>query len=141
MADGAFSIASSVVGPVAMQPGSASTCTIVLRRRGPGSRERAKRLGALIERPRRTGAGGRVRGGGIGGPTAADALRGRLDRRHRIILVEREAEQVFAPSLLWLMVGQRRPAAISRPLAKLLRPGIGIVRSEGRGLDPSATRA
>ena len=81
-----------------------------------------------------------VLGGGIGGATAADALRGRLDRRHRIILVEREAEQVFAPSLLWLMVGQRRPAAISRPLAKMLRPGIEIVRSEVRGLDPSARR-
>jgi sulfide:quinone oxidoreductase len=38
------------------------------------------------------------------------------------------------------MVGQRRPAAISRPLAQMLRPGIEIVRSEVRGLDLSARR-
>ena len=51
-----------------------------------------------------------VLGGGIGGAAAANALRVRLGQRHRIVVVERDAEQVFAPSLLWLMVGQRRPA-------------------------------
>jgi sulfide:quinone oxidoreductase len=81
-----------------------------------------------------------VLGGGIGGATAANALRARLSRRHRIVVVDRDADQVFAPSLLWLMVGQRRPAAISRPLAKLLRPGIEIVRGLVQGLDPVARR-
>ena len=81
-----------------------------------------------------------VLGGGIGGAAAANALRERLGQRHRIVVVDRETEQVFAPSLLWLMVGQRRPAAISRPLAKLLRPGIEIVHSRVRELDPAARR-
>lgn len=81
-----------------------------------------------------------VLGGGIGGAAAANALRARLGRRHRIVVVDRDADQVFAPSLLWLMVGQRRPAAISRPLVKMLRPGIEIVRSHVHGLDPVTRR-
>ncbi len=81
-----------------------------------------------------------VLGGGIGGAAAANALRARLGQGHRIVVVDRETEQVFAPSLLWLMVGQRRSAAISRPLAKLLRPGIEIVHSHVRELDPAARR-
>ncbi|MBF6606331.1 MAG: NAD(P)/FAD-dependent oxidoreductase [Chloroflexi bacterium] len=81
-----------------------------------------------------------VLGGGIGGAAAANALRGRLSRQHRVVVVDRDADQVFAPSLLWLMVGRRRPAAISRPLAKMLQPGIEVVRSHVRGLDPVARR-
>ncbi len=81
-----------------------------------------------------------VLGGGIGGAAAANALRERLGERHRIVVVDRDADQVFAPSLLWLMVGGREPAAISRPLAKLLRPGIEVVRSHVRELDPVARR-
>ena len=38
------------------------------------------------------------------------------------------------------MVGQRRPAAISRPLVKMLRPGIEMVRSHVHGLDPVTRR-
>ena len=81
-----------------------------------------------------------VLGGGIGGAAAANALRERLGERHRIVVVDRDAEQVFAPSLLWLMVGQRRPGAISRPLPKMLRPGIEVVRAHVRALDPVARR-
>lgn len=62
-----------------------------------------------------------VLGGGIAGAAAANALRERLGERHRVVVVERDAEQVFAPSLLWLMVGKRRPAAISRPSRGLER--------------------
>jgi sulfide:quinone oxidoreductase len=57
-----------------------------------------------------------------------------------VVVVDRDPEQVFAPSLLWLMVGGRRPAAISRPLVKMLRPLIEIVRSHVRELDPVARR-
>ncbi len=57
-----------------------------------------------------------------------------------MVVVDRDPEQVFAPSLLWLMVGGRRPAAISRPLVKMLRPLIEIVRSHVRELDPVARR-
>jgi sulfide:quinone oxidoreductase len=48
-----------------------------------------------------------VLGGGIGGIVAASLIRKRLSRAHRVVLVERESQQVFSPSLLWLMVGAR----------------------------------
>jgi hypothetical protein len=42
------------------------------------------------------------------------------------VLVDREPDHVFAPSLLWLMVGQRTADAITRPLARLARKGIEV---------------
>ena len=60
-----------------------------------------------------------VLGGGIGGVATARALRRQLPRQHRIVLVDRERNQLFAPSLLWLMVGQREAASIQRPLERL----------------------
>jgi NADPH-dependent 2,4-dienoyl-CoA reductase/sulfur reductase-like enzyme len=73
-----------------------------------------------------------ILGGGIGGIATARALRRRLPRQHRIVLVDREREQVFAPSLLWLMVGQRDAASIRRPLNRLGRKGIAHAIT-GRG--------
>ena len=46
-----------------------------------------------------------ILGGGVGGVVAATQLRKALPRQHRVVLVEREASFVFAPSLLWLMTG------------------------------------
>lgn len=60
-----------------------------------------------------------VLGGGVGGLIAANRLCKLLPSEHRVLLLEREREQVFQPSLLWLAVGTRRPDAIRRPLARL----------------------
>lgn len=79
-----------------------------------------------------------VLGGGVGGVVAARALRQRLPRPHRVILVDRERDHVFAPSLLWLMVGKRRPEGIQRPLAQLARKGIEVRRGEIEKIDPVA---
>ena len=49
-----------------------------------------------------------VLGGGVGGLTAANELRRLLGREHRVILIERRRDHLFAASLLWLMVGGRR---------------------------------
>ena len=81
-----------------------------------------------------------VLGGGIGGVVAASLLRKRLARTHRVVLVERETQHVFAPSLLWLMTGARRARQISRPLAPLARSGIELVHGEIERIDP-ATRS
>ena len=75
-------------------------------------------------------------GGGIGGIVAATRLRQRLAHNHRVILVEKEADHVFAPSLLWLMLGQRRPAQISRPIAALAKRGIEVVQGSIERIDP-----
>ncbi|NOT32975.1 MAG: NAD(P)/FAD-dependent oxidoreductase [Candidatus Eisenbacteria bacterium] len=71
-----------------------------------------------------------VLGGGVGGLVVANDLRKRLPARHEIVLVNREETFVFAPSLLWLLVGARRPEQISRPLRRLLRRGVTVTTGE-----------
>ena len=78
-----------------------------------------------------------ILGGGFGGIVAACRLRQALPRQHRVILVEREATHVFAPSLLWLMIGERKPNAISRPIAALAKRGIEVVRGNIEKIDPA----
>jgi sulfide:quinone oxidoreductase len=78
-----------------------------------------------------------VLGGGIGGVVAASRLRRRLPREHRVILVEREADHLFQPSLLWLMLGRRRPGDITRPIERLKRRGLELWRGTVEGIDPA----
>lgn len=82
-----------------------------------------------------------ILGGGVGGIVAANRLRRALPSPHRVILVEREASHVFAPSLLWLMVGKRTLPAISRSLEGLKRRGIEVIRGEVDAIDPERRRA
>jgi sulfide:quinone oxidoreductase len=77
-----------------------------------------------------------VLGGGVGGLVAAHELRKRLPPAHRVILVERSATHLFAPSLLWLMIGLRKAEAIRRPLAALAQQGIEVVQGEITALTP-----
>lgn len=81
-----------------------------------------------------------ILGGGVGGVVAARALRRRLPRQHRIVLVDREPNHLFAPSLLWLAVGLRRPDAIQRPLLGLGRKGIEVRLGEIEKIDAEARR-
>lgn len=78
-----------------------------------------------------------ILGGGFGGIVAACRLRQALSREHRVILVEREVDHVFAPSLLWLMIGERKPDGISRPIAALAKRGIEVVRGNIEKIDPA----
>jgi sulfide:quinone oxidoreductase len=82
-----------------------------------------------------------ILGGGVGGLVAANRLRKTLPSPHRVVLVEREASHVFAPSLLWLMVGARTLPSISRSLDRLSRKGIEVVRGEVEAIDPERKRA
>ncbi|MGH9369424.1 MAG: NAD(P)/FAD-dependent oxidoreductase [Thermoanaerobaculia bacterium] len=81
-----------------------------------------------------------ILGGGVGGLVAARTLRKALAPRHRIILVDRQREYLFAPSLLWLMTGHRRPEQIVRPLARLERKGIEVIEGTVRSIDPLGRR-
>jgi len=78
-----------------------------------------------------------VLGGGIGGVVAASRLRRALPRSHRVILVNREPDHLFQPSLLWLMLGWRTPRQISRPLTALARRGIEVVQGNVERIDPA----
>jgi sulfide:quinone oxidoreductase len=69
--------------------------------------------------------------------TAATRLRRHLDGC-RVVLVDREEHHLFQPSLLWLLVGRRRVEQIRRPLDRLRRHGIEVVRGEIEEIEPGA---
>jgi sulfide:quinone oxidoreductase len=75
-------------------------------------------------------------GAGTGGIVLANELRRKLAAQHRIIVIERTETHAFAPSFLWLMVGQRQREAITRPVRRLLRHGVELVIGDAREIDP-----
>jgi sulfide:quinone oxidoreductase len=78
-----------------------------------------------------------ILGGGVGGLVAADRLRRALPRDHRVVLIERERQHLFQPSLLWVAVGDRRPEQIQRPLDRLARGGVELVTATVEAVDPA----
>jgi sulfide:quinone oxidoreductase len=81
-----------------------------------------------------------VLGGGVGGLVTANELRRRLGPADRVLLVERERQHLFQPSLLWLMVGRRRRDQIESPLRELLDPGVELIEAEVTSIDPAVRR-
>jgi sulfide:quinone oxidoreductase len=77
-----------------------------------------------------------ILGGGVGGLVTANELRAKLAKEQRIVVVDRENTFIFSPSLLWLMTGDRTAAKISKPLARLERKGIELIRGEIEAIDP-----
>ena len=78
-----------------------------------------------------------ILGGGIGGTVAANQLRKLLPREHRIVLIEKEAQQAFAPSYLWLMSGDRKPQQIIRDIRQMVHHGVETVVDQIQGIDLS----
>lgn len=76
-----------------------------------------------------------VLGAGVGGLVAANELRRKLPKQHKILLIERNADHRFAPSFLWLMTGDRKPESISQPVNRLVRSGIDLIRGEVTEID------
>ncbi len=76
-----------------------------------------------------------ILGGGVGGLVAANELRRRLPREHRIVLVEKNARHAFAPSFLWLMTGDRQPEQITRDVRQLAQPGVEVTLAEAQSID------
>lgn len=81
-----------------------------------------------------TGKTALILGGGVGGLVTANTLK-REAPDSDVVLIDREREHVFAPSLLWLLIGDRRPEAIKRPLSRLERKGIRVVTGEIEEID------
>lgn len=80
-----------------------------------------------------------VLGGGIGGQVAATRLKQKLGANARVVLIERSPTFTFAPSLLWLMVGDRKPQTITRDYSGLSRRGIEVVHDSVTGVDTGTT--
>lgn len=79
-----------------------------------------------------------VLGAGVGGIVTARAIRKLLPSEHRIVLIDRERQHLFAPSLLWLMVGKRTASSIQRPLQRLTRKGIDVRFGEIEHVDAAS---
>lgn len=76
-----------------------------------------------------------ILGAGAGGIVAAHHLRRKLPREHRVVVIDRSSEHLFASSLLWLMVGQRQIDQIRRPLGRLADQGIEFHQDEITEID------
>ncbi|MEA3247005.1 MAG: FAD/NAD(P)-binding oxidoreductase, partial [Gemmatimonadota bacterium] len=79
-----------------------------------------------------------ILGAGVGGVVLANRLRKLLPHEHNVVLVDREPEHVFQPSLLWLAVRQREPDGFRRPLNRLRRKGIDFVLGEITRIDAAS---
>ncbi len=77
-----------------------------------------------------------ILGGGCGGIVAATNLGRKLGAKHEVILVDRRADHIFMPSFLFVMVGQRQPADITRSLSRLAKRNVRVIQDEVVGIDP-----
>ena len=71
-----------------------------------------------------------ILGGGSGGIVCANELRKKLSKDHRVILIDKDEEHTFYPSLLWLIFGLRKPEQIKRSLRVLTKRGIEFIQGE-----------
>lgn len=78
-----------------------------------------------------------ILGAGLGGTIAAKILRKRLPREDRVVVVDQATEHVFPPSLLWLLVGDRQIAQITRPVSRIQRHGVEFVQGAVTRIDPA----
>lgn len=76
-----------------------------------------------------------VLGGGVGGVVAATELRKKIGRQHKIILIDKSREHLFTPSLLWLILDERKPENIKRDMSVLSKKGIEYVNAEVQKID------
>jgi len=76
-----------------------------------------------------------ILGAGLGGLVAAGTLRKLLPTSDRVIAVDRAERHFFPPSLLWLMVGERKPEDFTRSLDRLIGRGVEFRHGEVTRID------
>ena len=76
-----------------------------------------------------------ILGGGVGGLVVANLLQDRLGKQAEITVVDRKKVFQFPPSYPWVMIGERRPEQVQRPLALLKKKGISVVEGEVSKID------
>ena len=77
-----------------------------------------------------------ILGGGTGGLMTAHFLHRKPGSNCRIIIFEKEEKNVFAPSLLWLMVGKRKVKDVYRSTRQITKKGIELVLGNIKKVDP-----
>lgn len=78
-----------------------------------------------------------VLGVGLGGLVAAKTLRKMLPDSDHVIAVDRADTHFFPPSLLWLMVGDRKPKDFTRSIDWLTNCGVELRHGNVTRIDPS----
>ena len=76
-----------------------------------------------------------ILGGGTGGLVVANQLRKELARGNEIVLIDKEKNHLFNPSLLWFMVGWRNKKQIQKPLSLLQKKGINFINASIQTID------
>src|SRR3989338_6216777 len=77
-----------------------------------------------------------ILGGGIGGLVAANKIRKKLSKEHKIMLIDKNDKHIYAPSFLWVMEGKRNAEKIQKPLEFLKRRGISFVNEKVVKIEP-----
>lgn len=77
-----------------------------------------------------------VLGAGLGGLVVAETLRKLLPATDGVIAVDRAERHFFPPSLLWLMVGARKPEDFTRSLDRLIGRGVAFRHGAITRIDP-----
>ena len=77
-----------------------------------------------------------ILGGGIGGIVVANELRRELGREHKIVLVDKNRQHIYNPSLPWLMAGWRRHEDIKKELRQMVPSGVEVIQGSVIGMDP-----
>lgn len=77
-----------------------------------------------------------VLGAGTGGIITAKELSKKAGKNAKILLFEKEEKNVFAPSLLWLMVGKRKPKQVYRKTRNIKGTGIEVVIGNIQKVNP-----
>ena len=71
-----------------------------------------------------------ILGAGIGGVVTANVLAKKVGKTARIILIDKQKNHVFPPAFLHLMVGERKPQDVQKPLSLLKKKGIEVITDE-----------
>ncbi|MHA2092763.1 MAG: NAD(P)/FAD-dependent oxidoreductase, partial [Candidatus Kariarchaeaceae archaeon] len=71
-----------------------------------------------------------ILGGGTGGVVVANTLAKKIGKENDIIVIDKQENHVFNPSLLWIIDGSREGEQIQRPLSRLQRKGITFVKAD-----------
>lgn len=78
-----------------------------------------------------------ILGAGTGGIIAARELRKKAGKKVKIIVFEKEEKNVFAPSLIWLMTGKRKPEQVYRKTKKIGGENTEVITGSIENINPS----
>jgi sulfide:quinone oxidoreductase len=57
-----------------------------------------------------------------------------------VTLIDQRAQYLYTPSLLWVMSGARQPGEAVKDLRRMVFPGVEVLQTEVREIDPAAQR-